>query len=197
MAQIKKILCAVDFSEHSPAVAEYARIMAQGLGASIDCLYVAPSLSQYVGFHVPPSSIENFVGEIVTGAEATMSAFLTENFQGVQAVGRLDQDTTGLLLLTDDKALTNYLLNPMFAHPRTYWVQVDGAITPEACRELEAGVVIAVDGKQHVLWPDASLRRWPVGRYLDHHQSPGHHGVIYGESQPAGSCRGRLGDAEA
>ncbi|OGR40069.1 MAG: universal stress protein [Desulfovibrionales bacterium GWA2_65_9] len=89
MVQIKKILCAVDFSEHSPAVAEYARILAQGLGASIDCLYVAPSLSQYVGFHVPPSSIENFVGEIVTGAEATMSAFLNENFQGVKAVGHV------------------------------------------------------------------------------------------------------------
>lgn len=89
MAQIKKILCAVDFSEHSPAVAEYARILAQGLGAKIICLYVALSLSQYVGFHVPPSSIENFVGEIVTGAEATMSAFLSENFQGVQAEGHV------------------------------------------------------------------------------------------------------------
>ena len=89
MVKIEKILCAVDFSEHSPAVAEYARIIAQGLGAKIVCLYVAPSLSQYVGFHVPPSSIENFVGEIVTGAESTMSAFLSENFQGVQAEGHV------------------------------------------------------------------------------------------------------------
>lgn len=89
MALIKKILCAVDFSEHSPAVAKYASELAKGLGAKIVCMYVAPSLSQYVGFHVPPSSIENFVGEIVTGAEATMSAFLSENFQDVQAEGHV------------------------------------------------------------------------------------------------------------
>ena len=89
MAQIKKILCAVDLSEHSPAVADYAKTLAQGLNAQVLCLYVAPSLSQYVGFHVPPSSIENFVGEIVTGAEATMSAFLGENFQGVEVEGHV------------------------------------------------------------------------------------------------------------
>ncbi len=86
---IKKILCAVDFSEHSPAVAAYAAELAKALDAKIVCLYVAPSLSQYVGFHVPPSSIENFVGEIVSGAEATMSAFLAENFQNVEAEGHV------------------------------------------------------------------------------------------------------------
>ncbi|MCM0755644.1 universal stress protein [Desulfovibrio aminophilus] len=89
MANIKKILCAVDFSEHSPMVADYAKTMAKALDASVICLYVAPSLSQYVGFHVPPSSIENFVGEIVSGADTTMSAFLAENFAGVSVEGRV------------------------------------------------------------------------------------------------------------
>lgn len=89
MADIKKILCAVDFSEHSPAVADYCATMAKALGAEVVCLYVAPSLSQYVGFHVPPSSIENFVGEIVSGADTTMDNFLNENFDGVQAEGRV------------------------------------------------------------------------------------------------------------
>ncbi|HBE95199.1 MAG TPA: universal stress protein [Desulfovibrio sp.] len=89
MAQIKKILCAVDLSEHSPAVADYAKTLAQGLNAQVLCLYVAPSLSQYVGFHVPPSSIENFVGEIVSGADATMNAFLAEQFPGVKVEGRV------------------------------------------------------------------------------------------------------------
>ncbi|HMM40212.1 MAG TPA: universal stress protein [Desulfovibrio sp.] len=89
MASIKKILCAVDFSEHSPMVADYAKTMAKALDASVICLYVAPSLSQYVGFHVPPSSIENFVGEIVSGADTTMSAFLAENFAGVPVEGRV------------------------------------------------------------------------------------------------------------
>ena len=89
MAQIKKILCAVDLSEHSPAVADYAKTLAQSLNAQVICLYVAPSLSQYVGFHVPPSSIENFVGEIVSGADATMNAFLAEQFPGVKVEGKV------------------------------------------------------------------------------------------------------------
>lgn len=78
MKEIKKILCAVDLSEHSKAVAEYAVLLAKGLGAGVLVVYTAPSLSQYVGFHVPPNTIENFVGEIVTGAEKSMEAFVAE-----------------------------------------------------------------------------------------------------------------------
>ncbi|MDD3313698.1 universal stress protein [Pseudodesulfovibrio sp.] len=89
MAEIKKILCAVDFSDHSPKVAEYATLMAKGTGAQMLVLYVAPSLSQYVGFHVPPSSIESFVGEIVTGAEDTMNEFVKDNFKGMTVAGKV------------------------------------------------------------------------------------------------------------
>ncbi|WP_027177670.1 universal stress protein [Maridesulfovibrio bastinii] len=89
MVEINKILCAVDFSEHSPVVAEYASTLAKTMGAEIICLYVAPSLDQYVGFHVPPSSIENFVGEIVTGADSTMDTFITENFSDVTVSGKV------------------------------------------------------------------------------------------------------------
>lgn len=80
MTTIKKILCAVDLSEHSKMVAEYAIAMAKAFDAEITVLYTAPSLSQYVGFHVPPSSIENFVGEIVSGAEQSMEEFIAEAF---------------------------------------------------------------------------------------------------------------------
>jgi len=89
MAEIKKILCAVDFSDHSPKVAEYASLMAGCSGAKVLVLYVAPSLSQYVGFHVPPSSIESFVGEIVTGAEDTMGEFVKDNFKTVPVTGKV------------------------------------------------------------------------------------------------------------
>ena len=89
MKEIKKILCAVDLSEHSAAVAEYATMLAKGLGASIIVVYTAPSLSQYVGFHVPPNTIENFVGEIVSGAEKSMESFVAENFAGVTATGKV------------------------------------------------------------------------------------------------------------
>ena len=87
MADIKKILCAVDFSDYSPMVADYANMVAGCAGAQVVVLYVAPSLSQYVGFHVPPSSIENFVGEIVTGAEDTMNEFVRDNFKDLNVKG--------------------------------------------------------------------------------------------------------------
>ena len=60
----------------------------------------------------------------------------------VYAAGRLDHDSEGALLLTDDGKLIKKLLDPKFEHPRTYLAQVDGQITPEAIRQLSKGVVI-------------------------------------------------------
>lgn len=89
MAEVKKILCAVDFSDMSPKVADYAQTIAKSMNSSLKVVYIAPSLSQYVGFHVPPTSIENFVGEIVSGAEKTMDIFIQENFSEVEATGQV------------------------------------------------------------------------------------------------------------
>ena len=61
---------------------------------------------------------------------------------GIYAAGRLDHDSEGALLLTDDGALIKKLLDPETNHPRTYLAQVEGLITKEAIRKLEAGVVI-------------------------------------------------------
>ena len=65
----------------------------------------------------------------------------------VYPVGRLDYDSEGLLILTNDTTINNRLLNPSHAHTREYWVQVDGAITADAIRRLQNGVSINVDGK--------------------------------------------------
>ena len=65
----------------------------------------------------------------------------------VYPVGRLDYDSEGLLLITDDKTINQQFLNPVYAHQRTYWVQVDGAITEAAIVQLSKGVSINVDGK--------------------------------------------------
>lgn len=64
-------------------------------------------------------------------------------------VGRLDFDSEGLLILTNDTALNHRLLNPKFEHEREYWVQVEGIITPAALLQLEKGVSISVDGKDY------------------------------------------------
>lgn len=71
----------------------------------------------------------------------------------VYPVGRLDYDSEGLLLITNDKSINQQLLNPLFAHQRTYWVQVDGAITEAALAQLTKGVTINVDGKAYKTKP--------------------------------------------
>lgn len=58
-------------------------------------------------------------------------------------VGRLDQDSEGLLLLTRDGHLKHRLLHPRYGHWRTYWVQVERIPKEEALRQLAQGVVIA------------------------------------------------------
>jgi 23S rRNA pseudouridine2457 synthase len=65
----------------------------------------------------------------------------------VYPVGRLDYDSEGLLLLTNDKALNHQLLHPKFEHTRSYWVQVDGAIDATAIDQLQKGIDINIDGK--------------------------------------------------
>ena len=60
----------------------------------------------------------------------------------VWPVGRLDVDTEGLLLLTDDGALAHALTDPRHRHPRTYWAQVEGLPDAAALEALSAGVVV-------------------------------------------------------
>lgn len=64
----------------------------------------------------------------------------------IYPVGRLDHDSEGLLLLTNDKKLNKLLLDPTAKHYRTYWVQVDNAVTEDAIKKLEKGVDISLNG---------------------------------------------------
>lgn len=71
----------------------------------------------------------------------------------VYPVGRLDADSEGLLLLTNDTSINGKLLNPKNAHNRTYYAQVDGAITEQAIAQLKKGITITVDGKAYKTLP--------------------------------------------
>ncbi len=70
----------------------------------------------------------------------------------IYPVGRLDMESEGLLILTNDKSLNNKLLNPNQAHKRTYLVEVDGTPDSDAMKKLEAGIEINIKGsKYHTL----------------------------------------------
>jgi 23S rRNA pseudouridine2457 synthase len=60
----------------------------------------------------------------------------------VYPVGRLDWDSEGLVLLTDDGRLQHRLSDPQYGHPRTYWVQVEHIPTDLATEQLATGVEI-------------------------------------------------------
>jgi len=66
--------------------------------------------------------------------------------RGVYALGRLDADSEGLLLFSDEPGLNSTLLDPRQGHRREYWVQVEGRPTPEILARLSAGGV-KLDGE--------------------------------------------------
>ncbi|MEO7309773.1 MAG: pseudouridine synthase [Chitinophagaceae bacterium] len=75
----------------------------------------------------------------------------------VYPVGRLDYDSEGLLILTNDGTMNKRLLHPTYAHEREYRVQVDGAISAMAIYQLSKGVTINVDGKNYQTKPSQAI----------------------------------------
>lgn len=75
----------------------------------------------------------------------------------VYPVGRLDADSEGMLLLTNDKSVNERLLHPSKKHIRSYLVQVEGEFTSEAGERLKKGVEISVDGKKYLTLPAGKI----------------------------------------
>ncbi len=71
----------------------------------------------------------------------------------VYPVGRLDENSEGLLILTNDKNLNYKLLKPEFGHKRIYLVQLQGIVTADAIKQMEAGVTIALDAGPYTTIP--------------------------------------------
>lgn len=64
------------------------------------------------------------------------------NHPGFYPAGRLDYDSEGLLLLTDNGPLQNFIASPKHKQPKTYWAQVEGVPSPEALRQFEQGLTL-------------------------------------------------------
>lgn len=81
---------------------------------------------------------------------------LIDTDRRIYPVGRLDFDTTGVLLLTDDGKLTQKLTHPSNEVPRTYEVTYGGSLSPEAVQEVKEGIDIGEEfpaqGKLDILW---------------------------------------------
>ncbi len=94
-------------------------------------------MSRLVLFNKPFQVLSQFTD---SEQRSTLADYLQT--REVYPAGRLDYDSEGLLLLTDDGALQARITEPRFKLPKSYWVQVEGQITKDACTQLCKGVTL-------------------------------------------------------
>ena len=110
-----------------------------------------------LAFHKPYGVLSQFTPD--TSANRTLAEFGFP--KGVYPLGRLDADSEGLLLLTDEPRLNTQLLHPTRGHTRTYWSQVEGLPNEESLRPLTLGIQIqgyrSLPARARVLSPQPEL----------------------------------------
>lgn len=120
---------------------------------------------QYILFYKPYGVLCQFTDDSES-PRPTLKEYI--EIPEVYSVGRLDFDSEGLLLLTNDGQLKHRLIDPQFAHSRTYWVQVERIPTEDALQQLRQGVNIQGYRTKPALGrlldtePDLPLRQPPI-----------------------------------
>ncbi len=107
-------------------------------------------MPQYFSIYKPFQVLCQFSPE---GDKKTLTDFGFAFAKDIYPVGRLDFDSEGLLILTNNKKLNHQLLNPKQEHEREYWVQVEGSPAKDFIEKISNGVMINVDGKMHKTLP--------------------------------------------
>lgn len=108
----------------------------------------------------------NMVSQFISPDKVRLLSDLDFDFpEGTHAIGRLDNHSEGLLLLTTNKKITRLLFESERPHQRTYLVQVRNVVSPEALEQLRNGVHIEIKGgEQYLAQPAAvSIARQPMG----------------------------------
>jgi len=88
-------------------------------------------------FNKPYGVLCQFTGQ---ANDITLANYI--DIPNIYAAGRLDKDSEGLLLLTDDGAINHQLTNPKKKSYKTYLVQVEGDISDQAIKQLQEGVIL-------------------------------------------------------
>lgn len=119
-------------------------------------------MARTILFNKPFDVLSQFTDKSTEGSSRrTLSDFI--DVKGVYAAGRLDRDSEGLLVLTDDGKLQQRIANPKNKWAKIYWAQVEGEVSDDAIRQLRSGVDLK-DGKTlpadvarmqepDILWP--------------------------------------------
>jgi 23S rRNA pseudouridine2457 synthase len=118
---------------------------------------------RYILFYKPYGVLCQFSQD--TPNRSTLKDYI--QIPDVYPVGRLDWDSEGLVVLTSNGQLQHRLSNPKFAHPRTYWVQVERIPDTNALYKLETGIAI-----QDYITRPASVRILPEDPILPERNPP-------------------------
>ena len=142
------------------------------------------SASRMIRFNKPYGVLSQFTAE---GAWRGLKDFI--DLPGVYVAGRLDADSEGLLLLTDDGQLQARIADPRFKMDKTYWVQVEGVPDETALAALRQGVMLK-DG----LTRPARVRPLAEPPNLWDRDPHGHRALWLGGlgAWGVGGCRGRI-----
>ena len=104
--------------------------------------------------------------------QSTVADLLPEAWRkrGLAPVGRLDKDTEGLLLMTDDGELTHRLLSPKYHVDKVYFARVEGALTAEDAAAFAAGIelgdgLVCRPARLEILSPDSCLVTLQEGKF--------------------------------
>ena len=96
-------------------------------------------MSRLILFNKPYGVLPQFTDKGTAGSpRPTLSDYI--DVPGVYPAGRLDMDSEGLMLLTDDGRLQARIADPKYKMAKTYWVQVEGLVTDAALAGLRCGV---------------------------------------------------------